>query len=44
MDDNNKKDDELNPDDLGTVAGNFINAMKSWQSAGRAGGIKDNLE
>lgn len=35
MDDNNKKEDELKPDDLGTVAGNFVNAMKSWQSAGR---------
>ena len=34
MDDNNKNDD-LKPDDLGTVAGNFINAMKSWQQAGR---------
>lgn len=29
------KNDELKPDDLGTVAKNFINAMKSWQSAGR---------
>ena len=35
MDDNNKKEDELKPDELGTVAGNFVNAMKSWQSAGR---------
>ena len=25
-------DQELKPDDLGTVAKNFIGAMKSWQS------------
>ena len=31
----NKNDDELKPDDLGTVAKNFIGAMKSWQKAGR---------
>ena len=31
----NNNDDELKPDDLGTVAKNFIGAMKSWQSAGR---------
>ena len=24
--------DELKPDDLGTVAKNFINAMKTWQA------------
>ena len=29
------KDEELKPDDLGQVAKNFINAMKSWQAAGR---------
>ena len=29
------KDDELKPDDLGTVAKNFVSAMLNWQKAGR---------
>lgn len=29
------KDDELKPDDLGTVAKNFVSAMINWQQAGR---------
>lgn len=28
-------DDELKPDDLGTVAKNFVSSMVSWQKAGR---------
>ena len=37
MDTNNNENnkDELKPDDLGTVAKNFIGAMSSWQKAGR---------
>lgn len=32
---NNNNDDELKPDDLGTVAKNFIGAMRTWQQNGR---------
>ena len=32
-DDNNG--DKLQPDDVKSVAGNFISSMKAWQSAGR---------
>jgi hypothetical protein len=39
--DNDKKDDKLKPDDLGTVAKNFLNAMSSWQKAGRPVVSKD---
>ena len=35
MENNNNENEKLEPADLGTVASNFISAMKSWQSAGR---------
>jgi hypothetical protein len=34
-DDKDDKSDELKPDDLGSVAKNFIKAMQNWQKSGR---------
>lgn len=30
-----EKSDDLQPDDIKSVAGNFINAMRQWKNAGR---------